>query len=72
MAQAQRDLLASRIAEVQALANYLKALIDLYQQDGSPFGAARDRRARPQAGRSPGFPSSRMTVAQSFQRDGHY
>jgi outer membrane protein len=35
VAQAQRDLLASRIAEVQALANYLKALIDLYRQDGS-------------------------------------
>jgi outer membrane protein len=35
VAQAQRDLLVSRIAEVQALANYLKALIDLYQQDGS-------------------------------------
>jgi outer membrane protein TolC len=34
-AQAQRDLLVSRIAEVQALANYLKALIDLYRQDGS-------------------------------------
>jgi len=35
VAQAQRDLLASRIAEVQALTNYLKALIDLYRQDGS-------------------------------------
>jgi outer membrane protein TolC len=35
VAQAQRDLLVSRIAEVQALANYLKALIDLYWQDGS-------------------------------------
>jgi outer membrane protein len=35
VAQAQRDLLASRIAEVRALTNYLKALIDLYQQDGS-------------------------------------
>ena len=35
VAQAQRDLLVSRIAEVQALANYLKALIDLYRQDGS-------------------------------------
>jgi len=35
VAQAQRDLLASRIAEVRALANYLKALIDLYQQGGS-------------------------------------
>ena len=35
VAQAQRDLLTSRIAEVRALANYLKALIDLYRQDGS-------------------------------------
>lgn len=35
VAQAQRDLLVSRIAEVQALANYLKALIELYRQDGS-------------------------------------
>jgi outer membrane protein TolC len=35
VAQAQRDLLVSRIAEVQALANYLKALIALYRQDGS-------------------------------------
>jgi outer membrane protein len=35
VAQAQRDLLVSRIAEVEALANYLKALIDLYLQDGS-------------------------------------
>jgi outer membrane protein TolC len=35
VAQAQRDLLVSRIAEVRAMANYLKALIDLYQQDGS-------------------------------------
>ncbi len=35
LAQAQRDLLASRIAEVVALATYIKALIYLYQQDGS-------------------------------------
>jgi outer membrane protein len=35
VAQAQRDLLVSRIAEVRALANYLKALIDLYRQDGT-------------------------------------
>ena len=35
VAQAQRDLLVSRIAEVQALADYIKALIFLYQQDGS-------------------------------------
>lgn len=35
VAQAQRDLLASRIAEVQALTAYLKSLVDLYLQDGS-------------------------------------
>ena len=35
VAQAQKDLLVSRIAEVEALANYIKALIYLYQQDGS-------------------------------------
>jgi outer membrane protein len=35
VAQAQRDLLVSRIAEVRALTNYLKALIYLYRQDGS-------------------------------------
>jgi outer membrane protein len=35
VAQAQRDLLISKIAEVQAVANYIKALINLYQQDGS-------------------------------------
>ncbi|MCF8070460.1 MAG: TolC family protein [Desulfobacterales bacterium] len=35
VAQAQRDLLGSRIAEVRALTNYLKALIDLYRLDGS-------------------------------------
>jgi outer membrane protein TolC len=35
VAQAQRDLLGSRIAEVRAIANYLKALVDLYRQDGS-------------------------------------
>lgn len=35
VAQAQRDLLISRIAEVQVLANYLKALIELYRLDGS-------------------------------------
>jgi outer membrane protein TolC len=35
VAQAQRDLLVSRIDEVQALVNYIKALINLYLQDGS-------------------------------------
>lgn len=35
VAASQRDLLGSRIAEVQALGNYLKALTRLYLQDGS-------------------------------------
>jgi len=35
VAQAQRDLLINRIAEVEALASYIKALIHLYRQDGS-------------------------------------
>jgi outer membrane protein TolC len=35
VAQAQRDHLVSRIAEVQAVANYLIALVDLYLNDGS-------------------------------------
>lgn len=35
LAQAQRDLLVSRIAEVQAVTSYLKALVDLYYMDGS-------------------------------------
>ena len=35
VAQAQRDLLVSKINEVQTVANYLKALIDLYRQEGS-------------------------------------
>ena len=48
-AQAQRDLLVSRIAEVRALANYLKALIDLYRQDGSLI----ERRGIAAPGREP-------------------
>ena len=49
VAQAQRDLLVSRIAEVQALANYLKALIDLYRLDGSLL----ERRGISAPGRDP-------------------
>lgn len=49
VAQAQRDLLASRIAEVQALTNYLKALVDLYQEDGSLL----ERRGIAAPGREP-------------------
>lgn len=35
VAQAQRDFLASRISEVQAVVDYLKALTGLYRLDGS-------------------------------------
>lgn len=35
VAQVQRDFLASRINEVQAVVNYLKALTDFYRLDGS-------------------------------------
>ena len=35
VAQAQRDLVASEIAEIQAFANYLKALVALYRLEGS-------------------------------------
>ncbi len=49
VAQAQRDLLASRIAEVRGLVNYLKALIDLYRQDGSLL----ERRGISAPGREP-------------------
>ena len=35
LAWTKRDFLVSRISEVQALANYIKVLVNLYQQDGS-------------------------------------
>jgi outer membrane protein len=35
VAQAQRDLVFSRIAEVEAVINYLKALIDFYRLEGT-------------------------------------
>ncbi len=35
VAQAQRDLVASQIAEIQSFANYLKALVALYRLEGS-------------------------------------
>jgi outer membrane protein TolC len=49
VAQAQRDLLVSRIAEVRAIANYLKALTSLYRQDGSLL----ERRGISAPGREP-------------------
>lgn len=35
VAQTQRDLVASQVAEVQAIVTYLKALVELYRLDGS-------------------------------------
>jgi outer membrane protein TolC len=35
VAQTQRDLVASQIAEIEAFANYLKALVSLYGLEGS-------------------------------------
>ena len=35
VAQAQRDLVASQIAEIEAVTNYLKALVSLYRLEGS-------------------------------------
>jgi len=35
VAQAQRDLLASRISEVQAVVGYLKAMVEIYRLEGS-------------------------------------
>jgi outer membrane protein TolC len=49
LAQAQRDLLVSRITEVQTLASYLKALVDLYYLDGSLL----ERRGISASGREP-------------------
>jgi len=49
VAQAQRDLMASRISEVQAATNHLKALVDLYRLEGSLL----DRRGIDAPGRKP-------------------
>ncbi len=35
MAQVQRDLVASQIAEIRAIANHFKALVALYRLEGS-------------------------------------
>jgi len=49
VAQAQRDLVASQIAEIQAVVNYLKALIDLHRLEGSLL----ERRGITAPGRAP-------------------
>ena len=35
VAQAQRDLVSSQIAEVQAVVNYLQSFVEMYRQEGS-------------------------------------
>ena len=49
VAQAQRDLLDSRLAEVAATISYMKALVELYRLDGSLL----DRRGLDAPGREP-------------------
>jgi len=35
VAQTQRDLVAGRISEINAMVSYLKALVELYRLEGS-------------------------------------
>ncbi|MFA6133146.1 MAG: TolC family protein [Phycisphaerae bacterium] len=49
VATAQRDLLVAQIAEVQAVADYLKSLVELYRLDGSLL----ERRGVASPGRTP-------------------
>jgi outer membrane protein TolC len=60
VSQAQRDLLVSRIAEVEAVANYLISLIDLYRNDGSLL----DRRGISAPGREPVRLKKRISNAE--------
>ncbi|MBN1106617.1 MAG: TolC family protein [Deltaproteobacteria bacterium] len=55
VAQAERDLLVSQLAEVETTVNYLKALIDLFRLEGSLL----DRRRIEAPGRKPVAVSSR-------------
>ncbi len=49
VAQAQRDLVASQISEIQAVVNHLKALVELYRLEGSLL----ERRGISSPGREP-------------------
>ncbi|MBW2305701.1 MAG: TolC family protein [Deltaproteobacteria bacterium] len=49
VAQAQRDLVASQISEIEAVVDYLKALVNLYRLDGSLL----ERRGIKAPGREP-------------------
>ena len=53
VAQAQRDLVSSRISEVQAVVTYLKALVDFFRLEGSLL----ERRGITAPGREPTTPS---------------
>ncbi len=52
VAQAQRDLVSSQIAEIEAMITYRKALIELYRLEGSLL----ERRGISAPGREPGGP----------------
>jgi outer membrane protein TolC len=57
VAQAQRDLVASQIEEIQALVNYRKAFVELYRLEGSLLsrrGLDAPGAAPPSGGRPPG------------------
>lgn len=49
VAQAQRDLVASQVSEIQAVVNYLKSLVELYRFDGTLL----ERRGISAPGREP-------------------
>ncbi len=57
VAQVQRDLLFSQIAEVRGVANYLKALVELYRLEGSLL----ERRGISAPGREPVEPMNGQT-----------
>jgi len=56
VAQAQRDLVASQISEVQAVVNYLNSLVDLFRLEGSLL----ERRGISAPGREPADVSTRL------------
>ncbi len=63
VAQAQRDFLQSRLSESEALVSYLKAVVNVYQQDGSLL----DRRGIVAPGASPVTPE--MTTNAALDKD---
>ena len=49
MAQAQRDLVAAKVSEIQAVVNYVKSLVTLFRLEGSLL----ERRGISAPGRAP-------------------